>query len=322
MIQGFGFELAWQELNEAAIAINRGAHWVATNDDPTRPTDRGLVPGNGAAVAAVQLAVRVRPEVAGKPYRPLLDDTVRRVGARRPVFVGDRLDTDIAGRRRTPGWTACWCSAARTARATCWRRRPARGPRTWAPTCARCCGPARVDPRPTATAAPSAAVRGRGRRPDRHRRGSRRRPARRALGRGPAGLAGRGRGRGRWTSTPSWPSSADGPAGLSLSGARRMVTGPEAVEGSTTRPPWTISASPAATSRRAARRTGSSWSRHAVRVDARATSTSPTPRGAVASRDRSRSSSRAVVVADAAGPAGGAAASAPGPSRAPTSCAR
>ncbi|SDS26519.1 Haloacid Dehalogenase Superfamily Class (subfamily) IIA [Friedmanniella luteola] len=97
VIQGFGFELAWQELNEAAIAVNRGAHWVATNDDPTRPTDRGLVPGNGAAVAAVQLAVRVRPEVAGKPYRPLLDDTVRRVGAARPVFVGDRLDTDIAG---------------------------------------------------------------------------------------------------------------------------------------------------------------------------------------------------------------------------------
>lgn len=97
VIQGFGFELAWQELNEAAIAVNRGAHWVATNDDPTRPTDRGLVPGNGAAVAAVQLAVRASPEVAGKPYRPLLDDTVRRVGAARPVFVGDRLDTDVAG---------------------------------------------------------------------------------------------------------------------------------------------------------------------------------------------------------------------------------
>ena len=97
VIQGFGFELRWQELNEAAIAVNRGAHWVATNDDLTRPTDRGLVPGNGAAVAAVQQAVTVRPEVAGKPYRPLLDDTVRRLGAQRPVFVGDRLDTDIAG---------------------------------------------------------------------------------------------------------------------------------------------------------------------------------------------------------------------------------
>ena len=97
VLQGWGFELTWQQLNEAAIAIHRGAHWVATNTDPTRPTDRGLVPGNGAAVAAVAMAVPVTPEVAGKPYRPLLDDTVARLGARRPVFVGDRLDTDIAG---------------------------------------------------------------------------------------------------------------------------------------------------------------------------------------------------------------------------------
>jgi glycerol-1-phosphatase len=98
VLQGYGFNLAWQELNEAAIAIQRGAHWVATNIDPTRPTDRGLVPGNGAAVAAVKMAVAAEPaEVAGKPYRPLLDDTVERLGARHPLFVGDRLDTDIAG---------------------------------------------------------------------------------------------------------------------------------------------------------------------------------------------------------------------------------
>jgi HAD superfamily hydrolase (TIGR01450 family) len=97
VIQGYGLGLQWQELNEAAIAINRGAHWVATNVDPTRPTDRGLVPGNGAAVNAVMMAVQAKPEVAGKPYRPLLDDTVERLKAHHPLFVGDRLDTDIAG---------------------------------------------------------------------------------------------------------------------------------------------------------------------------------------------------------------------------------
>jgi glycerol 3-phosphatase-2 len=97
VIQGYGFDLKWQELNEAAIAIHKGAHWVATNIDPTRPTERGLVPGNGAAVAAVQMAVQSQPEVAGKPYRPLLDDTVDRLGAHHPLFVGDRLDTDVAG---------------------------------------------------------------------------------------------------------------------------------------------------------------------------------------------------------------------------------
>jgi glycerol 3-phosphatase-2 len=43
------------------------------------------------------LAVQTEPEVAGKPYRPLLDDTVSRLSAHHPLFVGDRLDTDIAG---------------------------------------------------------------------------------------------------------------------------------------------------------------------------------------------------------------------------------
>lgn len=97
VLQGYGFGLTWDQLNEAAIAIQRGAHWVATNIDPTRPTERGIVPGNGAAVDAVRLAVDVEPEVAGKPYRPLVDATVARLGATHPIFVGDRLDTDIAG---------------------------------------------------------------------------------------------------------------------------------------------------------------------------------------------------------------------------------
>ena len=97
IIQGWGGDLTWNQLNEAAIAVHRGAYWVATNTDPTRPTDRGIVPGNGAAVAAVTMAVGRDPEVAGKPYRPLMDETVQRLGAAHPIFVGDRLDTDIAG---------------------------------------------------------------------------------------------------------------------------------------------------------------------------------------------------------------------------------
>nr|WP_152364818.1 HAD-IIA family hydrolase [Microlunatus speluncae] len=97
VIQGYGTDLTWEQLNEAAIAIQRGAYWLATNTDPTRPTDRGIVPGNGAAVAAVRIAVGVDPEVAGKPYPPLITETLRRTGAEHAIFVGDRFDTDIAG---------------------------------------------------------------------------------------------------------------------------------------------------------------------------------------------------------------------------------
>lgn len=97
VIQGYDPALSWAVLDEAGFAIQGGAAWIATNTDSTRPTDRGLVPGNGAAVQALQTACPITPQVAGKPYRPLMDETVRRLAADRPIFVGDRLDTDIAG---------------------------------------------------------------------------------------------------------------------------------------------------------------------------------------------------------------------------------
>jgi phosphoglycolate phosphatase-like HAD superfamily hydrolase len=68
---------------------------VACNADPSLPTERGLVIGNGALVAAVAVATDAEPVVAGKPNRPLLDQA--RGDAQRPLVVGDRLDTDIAG---------------------------------------------------------------------------------------------------------------------------------------------------------------------------------------------------------------------------------
>lgn len=97
VIQGLDPSLRWEQIVEAALAIQHGAAWIATNTDPTRPTERGLEPGNGAAVAAVRTAVGVDPVVAGKPHRPLMEETIRRLGAQRPIFVGDRIDTDIAG---------------------------------------------------------------------------------------------------------------------------------------------------------------------------------------------------------------------------------
>ncbi|HEX5115732.1 MAG TPA: HAD-IIA family hydrolase [Pseudonocardiaceae bacterium] len=97
VIQGFSPDLGWRDLAEAAIAIRAGALWVACNVDVTLPTERGLLPGNGALVAAVRAATDATPLVAGKPERPLMDDAIRAEGASRPLAVGDRLDTDIAG---------------------------------------------------------------------------------------------------------------------------------------------------------------------------------------------------------------------------------
>ncbi|WP_125616751.1 HAD-IIA family hydrolase [Specibacter cremeus] len=97
VIQGFDPNLGWHDLAEAAYAINGGAAWVATNTDLTIPRDRGIAPGNGSLVGAVRQAVDVDPLVAGKPEAPLFRTAAARLGATRPLVVGDRLDTDILG---------------------------------------------------------------------------------------------------------------------------------------------------------------------------------------------------------------------------------
>lgn len=95
VVQGYGPHVSWALLAEAALALQRGVPWLATNLDATLPSPRGLLPGNGALVAALAASTGRQPVSVGKPERPLLDEAVRRTGARRPLVVGDRLDTDI-----------------------------------------------------------------------------------------------------------------------------------------------------------------------------------------------------------------------------------
>ncbi|MFG3103692.1 HAD-IIA family hydrolase [Streptomyces sp. NPDC048182] len=98
VVQGYGGpELAWGRFAEACYAIARGVPWFASNTDLTIPSGRGIAPGNGAAVEVVRIATGAEPRVAGKPLPPMHRETILRTGAKRPLVVGDRLDTDIEG---------------------------------------------------------------------------------------------------------------------------------------------------------------------------------------------------------------------------------
>ncbi len=100
VLQGYGPDVTASDLAEAAYAVEAGATWVATNTDGTLPTDRGVAPGNGSFVAAVERAVGAPPNlVAGKPEPPLYLLCAQRLDlpASRLLAVGDRLDTDIEG---------------------------------------------------------------------------------------------------------------------------------------------------------------------------------------------------------------------------------
>ena len=99
IVTGYGPDVPWGAIMRAAVRIRDGLPWVASNTDLTFPAAFGVAPGHGVQVAMLRDFTGVDPVVAGKPARPLLDETVRRVGGQRPLMVGDRLDTDIEGAR-------------------------------------------------------------------------------------------------------------------------------------------------------------------------------------------------------------------------------
>jgi ribonucleotide monophosphatase NagD (HAD superfamily) len=97
VVQGYAPDMNYGLLAEAGVAVRDGALYVATNSDSTLPSPRGPQPGNGSLLQVIITATGIQPLVAGKPEPPLHAEAVARTGARRPLVVGDRLDTDIEG---------------------------------------------------------------------------------------------------------------------------------------------------------------------------------------------------------------------------------
>ena len=97
MATGYGPDVVWRDVMRAAVRVRDGLPWVASNTDLSLPTKFGPAPGHGVMVDMLERFSGVRAVVAGKPQRPLLEETTRRMGGTRPLMVGDRLDTDIEG---------------------------------------------------------------------------------------------------------------------------------------------------------------------------------------------------------------------------------
>lgn len=97
VLHGHNPGTGWAELSEAALAIRAGAVYLASNMDTTLPMERGLMVGNGSMIAAVTSATGVTPRSAGKPEPAMFHQAAERFGAKSPLGIGDRLDTDLAG---------------------------------------------------------------------------------------------------------------------------------------------------------------------------------------------------------------------------------
>jgi 4-nitrophenyl phosphatase len=94
---GFHPSFDYRGLTRLSQAVRNGARLIATNDDATYPTPRGLIPGGGSILASVVAASGVEPIIAGKPHQPMAD-LVRQVLGVTDLsdawMVGDRPSTD------------------------------------------------------------------------------------------------------------------------------------------------------------------------------------------------------------------------------------
>jgi len=95
VVQGYAPDVSYPLLAEGGLAVAAGALFVASNADSTLPTPRGRQPGNGSLIQVIATATGRAPLIAGKPEPPLHAEAVARTGARHPLVVGDRLDTDV-----------------------------------------------------------------------------------------------------------------------------------------------------------------------------------------------------------------------------------
>jgi NagD protein len=89
----YNFEL----ITKAIRLVAGGAHFIATNPDPTGPTEKGIVPACGAMAALIEKASGLPPFFVGKPNPLMMRMALNYldVHSEDTVMVGDRMDTDI-----------------------------------------------------------------------------------------------------------------------------------------------------------------------------------------------------------------------------------
>ncbi|MFQ6015105.1 MAG: HAD-IIA family hydrolase [Anaerolineae bacterium] len=102
VVVGWDRQLTYDKLKRATLAIRNGAQFIGTNPDRTFPSEEGIVPGNGAILAAIQAATDVEPTIIGKPEPTVFRLALERMAAaaKETAVVGDRLETDILGGHR------------------------------------------------------------------------------------------------------------------------------------------------------------------------------------------------------------------------------
>jgi len=97
VVLGETYAYALESVTKAIRLIMDGAKFIATNPDPSGPTESGLVPACGAMAALIEKVTGVSPYFIGKPNPLMMRMALNYLGvhSENTVMVGDRMDTDI-----------------------------------------------------------------------------------------------------------------------------------------------------------------------------------------------------------------------------------
>lgn len=103
VLVGLDRTIDYKKLSIGYRAIEKGAEFIATNQDVVYPVEDGFLPGAGAIVSAVESCTRKSPFIIGKPrsYFAELINEEEKLGKEEMIIVGDRLDTDIQFAKNT-----------------------------------------------------------------------------------------------------------------------------------------------------------------------------------------------------------------------------
>ncbi|MGT2926234.1 TIGR01457 family HAD-type hydrolase [Streptococcus cuniculipharyngis] len=97
VVVGLNWQLTYDQLALATLAIQKGAVFIGTNPDLNIPTERGLLPGAGSILALLEAATRVKPTIIGKPEGIIMEKALAWLGTKKEesIMVGDNYLTDI-----------------------------------------------------------------------------------------------------------------------------------------------------------------------------------------------------------------------------------
>jgi NagD protein len=99
VVVGEGRTMTLELIEKAVKLIGRGAKLIATNMDPSCPTEGGVRPGCGAIVAMLEAATGKKAFSLGKPSPVMFRAARKELGLRtaETIMIGDTMETDILG---------------------------------------------------------------------------------------------------------------------------------------------------------------------------------------------------------------------------------